>query len=389
MAGKVPRLERGLGRLAKVQCRYYIPIIILSLLITAIVALGLPNVRIQSDLTEILPQDLPVIVYQNRISETFGGTDTIFVLVKIDDDCISNNCVKDIRDPGVVRMLKAIEVVLPGKSGVTSVFSPASLFPDQNSIPPTLEGVKLVFSQFPQLEESFNRDYSATLVIISSSVGGEQEKINRFTEAIEDELEDVEMPPGIELSVTGVPQLTADIFTLLQEDAVNVTVIAGVIILVLLLILIRNLLRVFQTYTPVLFSLIWTFGLLGWLDIALSVATAAIGAFIIGLGIEYGIFWVKRFEECRGEGGSIEKSVQTAVAGIGSAITSSATTTIIGFMALTMTVLPLIQILGITVALSILFSLLATLLVSPAFILAEEKLIERFKRRRTENEQGS
>jgi hydrophobe/amphiphile efflux-3 (HAE3) family protein len=388
MAGKVPRLERGLERLAKIQCRYYIPIIILSLAITSLVALGLPNVRIQSDLTEILPQDLPVIVYQNRISETFGGADSVFVLVRLDDECVSDNCVKDIRDPRVIRMLRDIEGNLPGRAGVNSVFSPASLFPDRNAIPPTLEGVKFAFSQFPQIEESFNRDFSATLVLISSSIGGEQEKINRFTEAIEDELEGVEMPPGVALSVTGVPQLTADIFTLLQEDAVNVTVIAGVIILVLLLILTRNILRTFQTYTPVLFSLIWTFGLLGWLDIALSVATAAIGAFIIGLGIEYGIFWVKRFEECRKEGGSIERSVHTAVAGIGSAITSSATTTIIGFMALTLTILPLIQILGITVALSILFSLLATLLVSPAFVLAEEKLIERFKRRREMNGQA-
>ena len=83
MKNKIPVLERGLKRVARFQCRYFIPIIILSLGITAILGLGLSNVRIESDFSKILPQDLPVIVFENRITETFGGTDTVFVLVRL------------------------------------------------------------------------------------------------------------------------------------------------------------------------------------------------------------------------------------------------------------------------------------------------------------------
>ena len=71
-----------------------------------------------------------------------------------------------------------------------------------------------------------------------------------------------------------------------------------------------------------------------------------------------------------------------AVAGVGSAITSSASTTMIGFLALTLTILPIIQILGITLALSIFFSMIATLIVGPAFMIAEEMLIPRMRRNR-------
>lgn len=379
MKGKVPLLERALCRLARFQCRFYIPIIIISLGITAFLALGLPNVRIESDFTKILPQDLPEIVFDNRISETFGATDTIFVLARIDRECVSCLAVQDIRDPRVIRMLVDIEQSLSIKTGIDAVFSPGSLFPSKSGVPESLEGVKFVLSQIPGSDSSFNRDYSATAVFISASVGGGQEKRNEFTQSIKDEIETVEVPPGVKLTVTGVSQLEAEIFRLLEEDAVNVTLIAGLLILALLLVLLRNPLRTFQTYTPVLFSIVWTFGLLGWADIALSVATVAIGAFIIGLGIEYGIFFVKRFEEDIKEGLSPEDATEGAVCGIGSAIASSATTTIIGFIMLTLTILPIIQILGITLALSIFFSLTAALLANPALIIAEERLAAKFR----------
>ncbi len=383
MENNVPALEKALMRVARFQCRYFIPIILISLGMTAFLAIGLPNVRIESDFSKILPQDLPAIAFDNRISETFGGADTVFVLVRMDRECISCLSVQDIRDPRVMRMLVDIQETLPGKTGVNSVFSPAFVFPDRESVPETLEGVKFVLSQVPGTENGFNRDFSATTIVISASVGGAQEDINRFSESIRNEIESVEKPPGVMLTVTGSPQLSADIFRILEEDAVNVTIIAGMAILILLIIILRSPLRVFQTYTPILFSLVWTFGVLGWADIALSVATAAVGSFIIGLGIEYGIFFVKRFEEGLKSGLDADESIGVAVAGIGSAITSSASTTIIGFLALTLTILPIIQILGITLALSILFSSIAALVVNPAFMILEEKLISGFRERRS------
>ena len=383
MKSNVPRLERALRKLAAFQCRYFVLIMIVSLGFTAVMGLGLSNVRIESDFTKILPQDLPVIVFDNRISETFGSADTVFVLVRLDRECTSSLCIEDIRDPRVMRMLTDMQEVLPMKTGVDTVFSPGLYFPSREDVPDTLEGVKFMLSQFPGSDDSFNRDYSATSVVISANVGGGTDEINMFSDSINEELGFLEVPPGILLTVTGTPQLSSDIFRLLEEDAVNVTVIAGVIILLLLLIVTRSPFRTFQTYTPILFSIVWTFGLLGWVDIALSVATAAVGAFIIGLGIEYGIFFVKRFEEAKNEGKSMEDSVGIAVSGIGSAITSSATTTIIGFLALTLTILPIIQILGITLALSIFFSLVAALVVNPAFMIAEERLMIRYRKWRS------
>jgi hydrophobe/amphiphile efflux-3 (HAE3) family protein len=386
MAQKVPRLERFMCRLARFQIRYFVPMIIFFLSLTSLLALGLPNVRIQSDFTKFLPQDLPVVMFDQRISETFGASDTVFVLARLDKSCAQSTfCVKDIRDPRVIRMMVELEQTLPGKTGVDRVFSAGTFFPDTASIPGNLDGTRFVFSQIPGSENVFNRDFSATIITIEGSVGGEQQKKIQFSQSIEDELETVETPPGVILTVTGVPQLEAEIFRLLELDAVNVTLYAGILIMILLLILLRSPLRTFQTFTPVLFSLVWTLGLMGWSDVELSVATVAAGAFIIGLGIEYGIFFVKRFEEGLKDGLSSDESIEGAVCGIGSAITSSATTTSIGFLMLALTILPIIQVLGVTMALSILFSLVGALLINPPLIIAEERLVSGFRKWRSNN----
>jgi hydrophobe/amphiphile efflux-3 (HAE3) family protein len=382
-SSSIPRIERWMTGLAGIQVRFYVPIIIASLALTALLAVGLSNVRIQSDFTKILPENLPEIVYQNKITDTFGGSDTIFVLVRLDRECASCTGLDDIRDPRVIRMMADLEQSLRGETGVTSVASPASFFQGASNVPATLDGVKLILSRIPGSASGFNRDFSATSIIISASIGGDQQKISKFVDAIRNDIANIEKPPGIVMTVTGTPELNADIFRLLEEDAVNVTLIAGIVILAMMLLLLRSPLRVFQTYTPVLFSLVWTMGLMGWANIQLSVATAAIGAFIIGLGIEYGIFFVKRFEEGLKAGKGIEDSMTVAVAGIGSAITSSGATTIVGFLALMLTILPIIQVLGLTLALSILFSLVAALIINPALMIAEEKLIRRRKERRT------
>ena len=48
---------------------------------------------------------------------------------------------------------------------------------------------------------------------------------------------------------------------------------------------------------PLLLGLIWTLGTMGWLGIQISIPTAGIGAMILGLGVEYGVFMLTRYEE--------------------------------------------------------------------------------------------
>ena len=130
-------------------------------------------------------------------------------------------------------------------------------------------------------------------------------------------------------------------------------------------------------FNPLIFGLIWTLGTMGWFGLPLSMVTAGVGAMILGLGVEYSVFLVSRYEEERENGASQEDSISTALEEVGTPIIGSSTTTIIGFLALTMSAMPMLRDLGLTLAIGIFYSVLASLLVNPAFIVLQENTVEK------------
>ncbi|VVB89927.1 MMPL family protein [uncultured archaeon] len=128
-------------------------------------------------------------------------------------------------------------------------------------------------------------------------------------------------------------------------------------------------------FAPLSLGLIWTMGTLGWLGIPLSVATVGLSSMILGLGVEYGVFMLTRYNEERAKKNNQLDSLRTTVRGIGSAIIGSGLTVIVGFGVLAFATVPMIQHLGETLALGIAFCLLAALIVNPVFILLEEDYV--------------
>jgi len=97
----------------------------------------------------------------------------------------------------------------------------------------------------------------------------------------------------------------------------------------------------------------------------------SIGAMILGLGVEYGTFLVTRYKEERKSKNQLN-SLQIAVSGVGSSIIGSGLTTIVGFLALTLSIMPMMRDLGLTLALGIGFCLIIAVFANPSMIILEE-----------------
>ncbi|NMB66577.1 MMPL family transporter [Candidatus Woesearchaeota archaeon] len=356
-------------KLSEIQYKHAGIVMILSLLITLLLFFGVNKVSMQSDLNKMSPQDLPIYKIQNQIKDNFGGNDATLILIKVENK--NKDDVYDIRDPKVIGFVTDLQNKLE-KEEIISTVSSIGMFFNSTTVPKTLEQSKLILSNIPYSNNFFNKDYSSTLVMVSSDLGGGEKKVNEIDSKIKEILSNLKNPEGIKVYVTGTPQIRIMILNLLVKDALFTLSLAALIILILLIILQKSFTKAILVFSPLLFGLIWTLGITGFLNIKLSVATVGVGAMILGLGVEYGIFIVSRYKEERVKNSSSE-SIRITVNEIGSSILGSGTTTIVGFLALSLTPMPMLKDLGLSLALGISCSILSAIIVNPSLIILEER----------------
>ncbi len=381
-------LERAYGRLAHLQVNRNHAFLAITLLITVFMLAGIPRIYLETDFSKLQPNDMPEMVLSNRVRDTFSGQDTVFMLVELDPQITSENAVRDIRDPRVMKMLEDLSDEVSSESSVDSVMSAAAIFEYSGGVPQTADGVKRVLDSVPRSSDFFNRDFSATTMMVKSNIGSGKEKITALMDAIKKDVDQTPTPPGISVHVTGSPSLRVLIADILVRDAAYTIVLSSAIILVILILIQRSLLRGYLVFNPLAFALIWTLGTMGWLDIRLSLVTAGLGAMILGLGVEYSIFLVSKYEQEREDGKTQEDSLRISLDEVGTAILGSSSTTIVGFLALTLSIMPMLHDLGKTLALGIFYCVISSMVINPAFIVFEEntaqEIIEKIvcKRRR-------
>jgi len=365
-------VERALEHLAAVQYRHYKRIIVAVLLITAFMGYGMTLLQFQGDLTKEMPQDLPVYELANKLSSKFTGQEFLVIALTFDDETSTKGIPRDMRDPRVIKSVLELHERLVADPSIEGVRSIAPVF-QAWGVPEDIAGVKEVIVATPGAEQFFNRDYSVMLIYADTAVGTDEEKVSEITDKIQQDVEAITRPAGVDYKITGIAPIIVKIVELLKGDIVITTLTAGLVIFMLLVLLERSFSRGFIVFLPLIFTVVWTFGTLGFLGISISVTTGVIGAILLGLGVEYGIFMVSRYYEERERYEPVE-SITIAVSNIGASTFGSGLTTAAAFFALTLSVMPMIQHLGQTLALGIAFCWLAATVVNPCIILFEERL---------------
>ena len=110
----------------------------------------------------------------------------------------------------------------------------------------------------------------------------------------------------------------------------------------------------------------------------ISFVTNAAGSILqMAVSLDYSVFLIHRFEECRKETGDVKKAMVTALCKGGASILSSGLTTVIGFIALVLMRFRIGPDLGIALAKGVAISLITVFLFMPAFILATYKWLDK------------
>lgn len=365
-------LETFFTKVAELQKKHSYYILIAVAIITVFMIFGVTKLELEGDLNKEMPQDLPIFKLNDRIEDKFGGQDTIFVVLETDNKSNSKSAVNDLRDPRVLSYIQELESNLKQSTTIDNVYSVATFM--QGMPFTTISQVSAFLEQVPQAKDFYNRDYTVTIMYIVTDIGAGQDKITEITNKINEEVHSLSEPPGVKVTITGNAPMSNTLIDILEKDALFTLLLAAIIILLILFITEKSITRGLVVFSPLFFGIVWTIGTMGWLGIKLSVATVGVGAMVLGLGVEYGVFMLSRYKEERGKGKTQLDTLRISVPSVGVSITGSSTTTIVGFLALTISVMPMLKHLGATLALGIFYSYLSALFIEPVIILKLEDI---------------
>ena len=315
------------------------------------------QVQVNTDFKNYVPQDLPPLIDFRHMSDIFGGTDTVDLIVQADD----------ITDPETLRWMDEFCIYL--KSSRDQVYgfeSIASLVKQANGgeIPQDQTEIRRLIESLPTQMRIRQLDGHDTALIklnvgqALSNLGAEG--TDRLIKEIDKDIAWHQPPPGVSVRLTGDAVVMTTVITALTQGRTEMTLLGLVLIFVVLLLIYRDLIKALLPVLPMLVVIGWMGGVMYLADMKYTPLTACLGALILGVGSEYAILMMERFYEELAIIGQPMEALKIASRRIGSALIASGLTTVFGFAALMSSPFLITNNFGTVTVLAILFALLTT-----------------------------
>lgn len=189
-------------------------------------------------------------------------------------------------------------------------------------------------------------------------------------------IEDIRKVIGDDNAITGSAVSTATATTSTINEIKKIAVIAILLVLVIILLTTTSWVEPFIVLIGLGIAVIINAGsnlIFG----EISFVTNAAGNILqLAVSLDYSVFLIHRFEECRREEKNVKKAMVNALCMSTSSILSSGLTTVIGFLALCLMRFQIGPDLGLALAKGIFISLITVFVFMPVFILYTYKLID-------------
>jgi hopanoid biosynthesis associated RND transporter like protein HpnN len=175
--------------------------------------------------------------------------------------------------------------------------------------------------------------------------------------------------PGIKAGVTGDPALEHDEVTAAQQDSGLATLISLVGVCLLVVIVFRGVVRPLMGALALMMGVCWAFGFAAVTVGHLNMLSIVLAPMLIGIGMDYGIHLLARYDEERGHGYPAREALERAFEGAGPGIVHAAVTTAVALFTLILTGILALQELGLITGVGLLLTLVSTFMVFPPLLL--------------------
>lgn len=365
--------------------RKRLPVLLFLVFMSLLALLGMHRLQVDTSLDSLIPSDDPTRLVYQRIMGTFGTDNKTIIYVKD----------TKLWTPEKLAHLEQLHESLEAIPEVTRVESLFSLH--------TVQGVKGKIVSKPVLREApvtqadadkarqgalsnplyqghfFSADGNVTAMIVSvADDEGENPNLGlAMNQAFEATLADFQSQFQ-HLTQVGPPRITAELKHSLFEDFVLLGPLSALILVVSILIFMRNWLSAIIPIVTSLLTIIWTFGLLGWLGVPINILSAMIPSLIIVIGSTEDTHMMAAYlrgldspEEDEPLGkkyGGREQALKYMARHIGLPLILTVVTTTLGFASNLFSHIDLIQHFSVAATAAMLFNGLITILCMPLML---------------------
>ncbi|MGB1799585.1 MAG: efflux RND transporter permease subunit, partial [Gammaproteobacteria bacterium] len=270
--------------------KHRLPVTLFILIVTLFALSGMQQLKIDTGIDTLIPADDPGRQIYQKVMGEFGTDNKTIIYIKD----------KNLWSTDKLTRLEQLHLAIEKIKGVTRIDGLFSLH--------TVHGVdgkiisRPVLRSAPKTEEEaltakqsalanplyignfFSDDGNVTALMISVVDSDDRNDFSRIIyQAFEDELElyqsDFEY-----ITQVGPPRINAELKQSLSEDFMLLGPLSAFILVVSILLFMRSWLSALVPLVTSALTIIWTFGLLGWLGIPLNILSAMIPSLIIVIG---------------------------------------------------------------------------------------------------------
>lgn len=181
----------------------------------------------------------------------------------------------------------------------------------------------------------------------------------------EDKIQEFRNQTGLDVRVSGMPYIRTLNSQLITNEISSFILAALGVTSLIFFFFFRSFRATFISMIVVCIGVMWTFGILGFLEYEITVLTALIPPLIIVIGIPNCIFLINKYQHEVKKHGNKARSLQRVITKIGNATLMTNVTTASGFATFIFTNSKLLQEFGIVASLSILAIFFLCLLIIP------------------------
>lgn len=350
-----------------------------ALLMFILAAIAYPRLTTESDIIKYFSEKSEVVKAYNLIRDRFGGVATIEILIN-----------GDLKDPALLKKMEKLQAEMKKIEYINNPTSIVDALKETNRL---MNGDKKEFEKLPEtrsevaqyllllsmtgsefLENMITSDYKDAKISarVNTSVTA---KVDELVGKVEKQARSI-LGDTASIKITGMTAIIRDVRGMLIQSQVQSLAISLIAVFLMVFLVYRTLLGSIFCMVPIVFTILYNFGVMGWLGIPLDVVTVMIGSIAVGIGIDYTSHFFNRYKEERKRGLERDEGIRVTIKTVGRAIIYNAASVAMGFLVLLFSEFEILKNFGTLTALTMLFSSFGALTVLPDLIMLKFRLVK-------------